>query len=376
MGKQVPSGWHFARPELAEHHLRALDLGLISATALYARRRFGKTEFLMKDLTPAANAKGYVVGYCNLWQEDQEPIEALVEAIVAMSTPKKISAKLRSKLAAPVAKLKLNGKAVGLGEGGAEVEFKSKDKVPLRLRQAFKAFDASGNHGLLLIDEAQVLADKKHEALEKALRALLDTRKDRMKVIFTGSSEDRLRTMFGSEKKAFYNWARVEPLPLLNEAFVRELTSRANKLTTMKLQLSDTVTAFNALNRVPELFRRFLSQYLSHPFDGVEKAIEVSKQSVYVEEGFAKRWVKMLPADRLILQLVAQSNEDLHGIATLKQIGKALGLGKPADRAVPQNSLRRLRERQILIQTEPGAYRFEDETFREWVLTETLIEEI
>ena len=38
-----------------------------------------------------------------------------------------------------------------------------------------------------------------------ALRALLDTRKDRLKVIFTGSSEDRLRTMFGAEDKAFYN---------------------------------------------------------------------------------------------------------------------------------------------------------------------------
>jgi len=138
------------------------------------------------------------------------------------------------------------------------------------------------------------------------------------------------------------------------------------------LQLTDTVAAFNALNRVPELFRRFLSQYLSHPFEGVEKAIEVSKQSVYVEEGFAKRWVKMLPADRLILLLVAQGNEDLHGIATLKQIGKGLGLGKTADRAVPQNSLRRLRERQILIQTEPGAYRFEDETFREWIVNEAV----
>jgi hypothetical protein len=55
-------------------------------------------------------------------------------------------------------------------------------------------------------------------SLEKALRAMLDTRKDHLKVIFTGSSEDRLRTMFGAEDKAFYNWARVEPLPLLGRS--------------------------------------------------------------------------------------------------------------------------------------------------------------
>jgi hypothetical protein len=119
-------------------------------------------------------------------------------------------------------------------EGGAELGFKENEKRhAARLRAAFSSFDRSTNHGLLLIDEAQVLADKRHHALKKALRALLDTRKDRLKVIFTGSSEDRLRSMFGAENKAFYNWARVEPLPLLGEPFVQELTRRANALATI-----------------------------------------------------------------------------------------------------------------------------------------------
>src|SRR4030081_1612943 len=74
------TGWHFAWPELAEYHLRAFDLGLISATALHARRRMGKTEFLMEDLSPAAHKRGYVVGYCNLWQEDQNPADAIAGA--------------------------------------------------------------------------------------------------------------------------------------------------------------------------------------------------------------------------------------------------------------------------------------------------------
>jgi hypothetical protein len=373
MPKQIPTDWHFARPSLAEHYLQAFDFGLISATALYARRRFGKTEFLTKDLLPLAEAKGYAVGYCDLWQEDEEPIESLVEAIAAAAIPRKITTRLRAKLATPITKIKVSGKAGGVAEGGAEIEFKAQDKAAqVRLRQVFAAFDGSKNRGLLLIDEAQVLADKKHETLEKALRALLDTRKDRMKVIFTGSSEDRLRTMFGAERKAFYNWARVEPLPLLGDEFVRELTARANRLTTMKLEVADTLRAFDALKRVPELFRRFLSHYLSHPFDGVHKAIEACQQSVYAEEGFAKRWTKMLAADKLVLLLVAQGGQQLHSAATLDQIGEALGLGRPADRGIPQNALRRLRERQILIQVESGTYRFEDETFREWVINEAI----
>jgi hypothetical protein len=35
---------------------------------------------------------------------------------------------------------------------------------------------------------------------------------------------------------------------------------------------------------------------------------------------------------------------------------------------VPQNALKRLRERQILIQSDIGVYRFEDETFKDWVV--------
>jgi hypothetical protein len=75
----------------------------------------------------------------------------------------------------------------------------------------------------------------------------------------------------------------------------------------------------------------------------------------------------MLPADRLILKWLAEGQQDLHGAKSLARIGKVLKLGRPADRSVPQNALKRLRERQILIQSDIGVYRFEDETFKDWV---------
>jgi len=365
-----PSGdWHFPRPQLAKHYLDAFDLGLISAYAFHARRRMGKTEFLVRDLTPAADRRGYAVGYCNLWQEDGSPLSALVDALGQMTEGRKIAGKMRSKLMSHVSRVALSGKAVGMAEGLAEVEFKAtQSEGTANLRQAFKAFDEGGNRGLLLMDEAQVLADTRHEPVEKALRALLDTRKDRIKVVFTGSSEDRLRRMFGVERKAFYNWAHVEPMPLLGEEFALELTRRANSLTTMPLGEDQGLRAFDTLHRVPELFRRFLSQYLANAFEGVEAAVEACRQSLYSGEGFARVWNRMAPADRLLLQLVAQEQADLHGIAVREWLGHRMQLGRAVTRSIPQNSLRRLRDRQILIQVEPGRYRFEDEVFRDWVL--------
>src|SRR5260221_13711590 len=99
---QAPlTSWHFARPELAEHHLKAFDMGLISATALHARRRMGKTEFLTQDLTPAAVVRGLAVGYCNLWQEDEDPTEAIAEAVAACSVPGRIVAQVPARPPTP-----------------------------------------------------------------------------------------------------------------------------------------------------------------------------------------------------------------------------------------------------------------------------------
>jgi hypothetical protein len=42
--------WHFARPLLAKQYLGEFDLGLISARALFAKRRMGKSTFLERDL--------------------------------------------------------------------------------------------------------------------------------------------------------------------------------------------------------------------------------------------------------------------------------------------------------------------------------------
>jgi hypothetical protein len=59
--------WHFARPLLAKQYLGEFDLGLISARALFAKRRMGKSTFLERDLIPAAKQAGYMTPYLNLW---------------------------------------------------------------------------------------------------------------------------------------------------------------------------------------------------------------------------------------------------------------------------------------------------------------------
>ena len=369
--------WHYSRAQLAGHYLDAFDLGLIAAKALYARRRMGKTEFLRKDLEPVAAQRGYAVGYANLWSQAATPEGAVVSAVFGMGRARGLVAKARKRLAEPsISKVKLGGKLAGVGEATAEAQFKDvKGDDALGVLQAgFRDFDKSKNTGLLLLDEAQVLAQPFHENLALALRAELDTRKDHLKVVFTGSSENTLRRMFGDEKRPFYNWAQMEPFPLLGRDFVEDLTARTNKLTTYPLKIKDALRAFDTLKQTPEFFRRFLDRYLTHPFEGVDQAIDESQRLIYGEQGFDKKWEQMLPADRVVLQLVARGQQDMHGKLALKTIGLVLGLSKPAEISVPQNALKRLMDNQILIRVGHGEYRFEDEAFADWIKKEKPLE--
>ncbi|MCW3505975.1 hypothetical protein K6Y68_38720, partial [Burkholderia cenocepacia] len=98
-----PDPWHFARPDLADAYLQAFDLKLSSARGLFARRRMGKTEFLRRDLMPAAIKKGYLAAYTNLWDNRSAPDRALVGALVEALEPQGVKAVL-TKLGKPVRK--------------------------------------------------------------------------------------------------------------------------------------------------------------------------------------------------------------------------------------------------------------------------------
>ena len=73
--------WHFPRGELAERVLGTLAHGPAQALSLFAPRRAGKTEFLVRDLAPHAAAKGHRVIYASFWQAPLSPLAVLLHAL-------------------------------------------------------------------------------------------------------------------------------------------------------------------------------------------------------------------------------------------------------------------------------------------------------
>ena len=359
--------WHYPRPELARKYLQTFDIGLTTARGLFAKRRMGKSEFLEQDLIPAARAAGYLTAYLNLWDARSHPTPSLVAVLGRALQPRGIS-KLVQRLNTPLKKIKASGKVPGLVEGALEAELADDPASagPL-LSELLRGFDKPGKRMLLVLDEAQVLADPVQAELAHSLRAGLDSRKQNIKVIFAGSSEPTLRRMFGRATEPFYNWAPLEPFELLDIEFVKAMVAKVNKLSRYPLNEKDALNAFVKLKNTPEFFRRYLNRYLTHAELGAQAALADTQAHVFNDANFRDIWNKLLPADQEVLKLLANGVTDLHSEPTRLLLGRSLGVDQAVSKNTPQQSLRRLQQEDIVVKLDHGHYQLQDDVLAEWL---------
>jgi hypothetical protein len=313
---------------------------------------------------PAAAADGYLVAYTNLW-DTATPDSALVSALAVALEPRGLRAVMTA-LGKPVRKLKASAKLPGVAEGSVEAELSQLDvDSAATLREVLRQLDRQKKPLLLVIDEAQVLANEEHGAFAHALRAALDVRKDRIKVVFAGSSETTLRDMFARSSEPFYNWAPLEAFPLLGDEFVAFTIKLTNSLARNRLTLADGKRAFDALHRTPEFFKRFVERFMLYQTQGVDAALEHTKETVFSDAHFLKQWRGANPADQAVLTLVASGESDLHSSAGLERVGALIG--KTATRSTVGHALRRLQDANAMTRMGHGRYRIEDEAYADWI---------
>ncbi|MGH8139270.1 MAG: hypothetical protein ACREVV_13935 [Steroidobacteraceae bacterium] len=364
--------WHYPRPELAAKYLQVFDVGLTSARALFAKRRMGKSEFLEQDLIPAARDAGYLTVYLNLWDARSQPAPAFLAALSRALKPTGLG-KLAKTLKRPLKSIKASAKVAGMAEGSLEAELGGIEAAATpRLTELIRSFDKPNRRMLLVLDEAQVLAESAHADLAHSLRASLDGRKQNIKVIFAGSSEATLRRMFGRSTEPFYNWAPLEPFELLGVEFVRAMVVKVNRLSRYPLSHKDALAAFEALKRTPEFFRRYLSRYLAYADLGSKAALLNTEAHVFNDANFVNTWHRLLPADRELLRLIVSGVTDLFSESSRGRLGAALGLDEVVAKNVPQQSLRRLQDADLVLRMDYGDYRVQDDALAEWLRNQEL----
>lgn len=363
--------WHYPRPELAKRYLDMFAMGLTASRALFARRRMGKSEFLKKDLIPAALEAGYRTAYLNLWEAKNAPTAALVAVLGEAMRPRGFD-KVWAKLNAPLKAVKVTGQVTGLAEAGIEASLSNEAKAaaPPMLRELLATWDQAKQPLLLCLDEAQVLAEAQHADLAHALRAGLDVRKDTIKVIFAGSSEPTLRRMFAKHSEPFYHWSPMEPFELLGEDFVRAMVATVNERTRYPLAFEDALAAFDELQRTPLFFRDFLNAYLVDAPEGWKAALESTRAHALSDADYALTWNALLAADRSVLRLLADGFEALQSDASRQRMSDQIGV--PVTAATVQHAVQRLVQNGLLVKVGYGRYNFADTSFADWVLERPL----
>jgi hypothetical protein len=360
--------WHFPRPELAQSYLQGFDLGLTSARGLFARRRMGKSEFLKHDLLPAALRAGYLAAYTNLWDDTDHPGQALASAIALAIQPKGLG-RFWQELNTPIRKLK-GGARLPLGvEGSLELDLAEKEKAAVpAIQAALQAADKAKKRLLLVIDEAQVLAAPEHRGVAHSLRAGLDIRKPAIKVLFAGSSEAALREMFSRAAAPFYNWAPLEPFPMLGREFVEAMVRQLASVARHPMPLADALKAFTQLKETPEFFRWYIERYLMYQQQGCEQALEYTQARVHDDNSYAKVWKELGRPDRAVLLLASRGVQDLYSTQALTLLQELLA-APDLTASTPRTSIRRLTgpKLQLMARVDHGAYRFEDPEFQAWV---------
>ena len=364
--------WHFPRPLLAKQYLDFFATGVSNAMILFQQRRFGKTEFCLHDLAPAAEANGYLVVYASFWQARLAPTALMLHALEKSLERKSFAERVREFLTAPVTKLKLSGELLG-NKAEAEIDLatvppRASAELLLYLSELIqRAARRAKGKLLLILDEVQELAESKtNDALVAALRTILDTQRRTVKVVFTGSSQDGLMQMFSSAKAPFFHFGTRMDLPPLDVAFVKHIATVLQGISRARVPVAGLGAAFESLHANPYFFRKLVEIMLTQPKLKLPDALAMLRERIAEEQGYPRLWESLQPIDRAVVMWLSRGPGPLFNKAAREYIGERI---QEPELTIPtiQGSLRRLSKQHVVrLLGDRGKYGLEDVELGTW----------
>lgn len=362
--------WHFPRPEFTESIWSALTRGPAQALTLFAPRRTGKTEFLLKDLTPLAEERGQPVLYASFWQTPLAPLGVLLYELETWLAEAGVRGRIRSVATALAPRLRLSAAPFGAGVE-AEVDIsvlggRPPDTLLLHLDSLLERFSRRGRPAVLLLDEVQELARRpENEALIAGLRTSLDRRSDRLRVVFTGSSREGLAAMFSARSAPFFHFASQIELPPLEEGFVEHLVEVFRTASGRTLPYPAMLSAFHQMRRSPFVFRTLLDVLLHNPELPVERAMDQTRTRIAASLDYSGTWLALSPLQRATAQALAAGLRRPYSVGFRAAVGERLRQAAPTASRI-QGALRRL-ARHDLADAGANGWTLADPEFAAWI---------
>ncbi len=372
----------FRRQDLAQR-LAAQILEAPAASAarsglfLAAPRRTGKSTFIREDLRPALQARGAVTLYADLWEDRKaDPGDIIVGVI-------------RQALASLQPALARVARSLGIGSASVGAVKLSLDRIGLgkdvSLTAALVALsDEVRRPIVLIIDEAQhaITSSAGSEALFalKAARDELNSSKHHgLRIVATGSNQDKLAMLRGSKDQPFFG-APLVPFPPLERDFIVWFCQ--NVSLPASLDPDRTYALFEQAGWRPEILgaaadvlRFDLATTPSNVAERFEQAVREQIASANAE---TLRVVHSLPPLQSVVLRVAAEQAERYApfeAQTMKQYARFLKAAGAANASTPDNTnvqhaLSALQEKGLVWRAARGVYALEDGSLAALLLSE------
>lgn len=354
---------YFPRQALALALLANLQAGITNAFTLFAPRRMGKTQFLQKDIAPAAQEVGFNVFYFSFMDEREGLSQAQYfhERLLLFAQSLRADGNLK-RFWGNVHKVEVFG--VGL-EREARREMLSISEVISLIAQDDKPT-------LLLLDEVQELGRlPQMEGLVRSLRTGLDIHQQQVKTLFTGSSQNGLRKMFNDIKAPFFHFSHALDFPTLGKAFSDFLADIYQSRTHQMLDKEAFWQAFKRLNQTPMYLRAMVQDMIINPSLTLEVALEQKLALMNEHADFPRLWQTLSMAERFILQALAQGKNGFYTKAFREELARSLGVEEMTASAV-QGNVRKLMNKEIISQNATNHWQLNNGLLEMWIKEQTL----
>lgn len=221
---------------------------------------------------------------------------------------------------------------------------------------------------LMLLDEVQELARiPKTEGLIRSLRTGLDTNKNQVKVIFTGSSTNGLREIFDDIKAPFFHFSHTIKFPYLDQKFTDYLADIYHQRTGNSIDKAEFFELFEKLHFTPLYLRAITQDMIIDPNLSLEEAAESRLAQIHEQSDFSKDWQNLTALEQQILRLVQRGESGFYKQDIRQKLSDELGLEKPVSTSSVQTNIKKLMNKELLAKQPNGELVINNGLFGQWL---------
>ncbi len=347
---------YFPRTELANRLITSLSEGIAHAFTLFAPRRMGKTQFLLNDITPIAKDKGFKVFYFSFMDIDNKTAAARFQQALTRFTAELTTKDKAKKLLASIDQVSFMGASI------------SREMHPITptISDIIDTLAEAKQPILLLLDEVQELSRIGDTGgLIRSLRTGLDINKDKIKVIFTGSSIIGLQALFNDSKAPFFHFAHDVDFPRLDKSFSDYLADIIEQRTQQRINRDDFFAAFKQLNYTPLYLRAIAQDMILNPSLSLDEALTARLEQLNDTGAYVSLWRGLNVIDRAVLVCVADVVTALYSETAQDRISQLAE--KPITKSQTQASIKRLSNKDIINKNIHNDWVITEQAFKVWI---------